>query len=648
MYELIVLGPNKLLGTQIIGRLLAGTTHHVTWLLEDLDGYIAEELRRLIYKRSGLKEAAKPRFALIEWNAGIESNIRADEVWFLDGKRESPQFSGTEKQESPLTDAFRIIAASGAKTLNYVGSAYDLENGRQGSLPVLSEKEQQIGAFCAEHEIRNHSFLTSWLIGEDYVTSGSGDEVHCLLRALDDVIAEIQERTPEYFDFQALRVLAAKDAAVNLVSMNSAVELMLTTAAKNVNSDLRECMVSDEDISWQDFCEQLGEVYGVSILSVAVPEELNAIDRLLASRLSEVQSERCGKSLRHCRSGDSPTLAIERETQLEFLNSARQKQEQERTERDERISALPNKWEKKTIARNGDDLTYYIAGTQGEYILILNALGQPLDHWHRLVDVLMRRNRIILWVTRGLAAESQPLRLSDHVDDIDAILHEEQIGSCHLAGWCTGPQAAVEFYVRRPSAVMDMVFLSCAFKVADHPEMETAYGKNLEALCRVIVNNPQTTSYVRNSLAVPLASDINLNDNDTKNLADQVLLLANTKLRNFVLVPFQTDTSTFNYARQILDLATYPTLEYAGRVQVPVLVIGCECDQVAAAAKSGTVAPRFPISHHVEFPGATHYSFYDRPKLVADMMHSFFKESRAASTCEPVATAVGEWVPTAL
>jgi pimeloyl-ACP methyl ester carboxylesterase len=644
----MVLGPNTLLGTQLIGRIIAGTTHYVTWVIEDLDSYIAEELRDLVCKSSGLREAAKPRFALIEWNAGIEGNIRAAEVWFLDGKLESPPLPGAEKQGSPLANAFRIIGASGAKTLNYVGSAYDLGSGGQGAFPELSEKEKQISAFCAEHEILNHSYLTSWLIGEDYVTSGSGDEVHCLLRAVDDVIAEIQERTPEYFDFQALRVLAAKDAAVNLVSMNSAVERMLATAAENTNSDLRQCMVSDEDISWQDFCEQLGEVYGVSILCVADPEELNAIDLLLASRLSEVERERCGKAVHQCHSSESPDLAIDRETQLEFLNSARQKQERERRQRDERISALPDKWEKKTIARNGDDLTYYIAGTQGEYILLLNALGQPLDPWHRLVDVLIRRNRVILWTTRGLAPESQPLRLSDHVDDIDAILHEEQISSCHLAGWCTGPQAAVEFYVRRPSAVLDMVFLSCAFKVADHPELETAYGNNLEALCRVMVNNPKTTSYVRNSLAVPLSSDINLEDKDTKNLADQVLLLANMKLRNCVLVPFQTETSTFNYARQILDLATYPTLEHAGRVEVPVLLIGCECDQVAAAAKSSTVAPMFPISHHVEFPGATHYSLYDRPKLVADMMHAFFKKSRAASTYEPVASGVGECIPTAL
>jgi len=44
-----------------LARLLAGTTHRVTWVIEDLDSYIAEKLRSLIYKSSGLKEASSTR-----------------------------------------------------------------------------------------------------------------------------------------------------------------------------------------------------------------------------------------------------------------------------------------------------------------------------------------------------------------------------------------------------------------------------------------------------------------------------------------------------------------------------------------------------------------------------------------------------------
>ena len=109
-----------------------------------------------------------------------------------------------------------------------------------------------------------------------------------------------------------------------------------------------------------------------------------------------------------------------------------------------------------------------------------------------------------------------------------------------------------------------------------------------------------------------------------------------------MLTPFRTETSTFNYARQILDLSSYHTLEHAAAVQVPILIVGCERDQVAAAAQSGVVAGLFSTSRHVELPGATHYSFYDRPELIAGMMASFFQESRTTAKQESITAGVGK------
>ena len=176
--------------------------------------------------------------------------------------------------------------------------------------------------------------------------------------------------------------------------------------------------------------------------------------------------------------------------------------------------------------------------------------------------------------------------------------------------------------------VKDMVFLSCAFKIAGHPELETAYRRNLEVLCQAMINKPAMTGSIRRALSVLPPSDVNLQDDDTKNLATQVLSLTNIHLRNSVLAPFRTETSTLNYAGQILDLSTHRTLDHAAKVQVPILVVGCEVDQVAVAGMSRAVAGVFSTSRHVELPGATHYSFYDRPELVAKMADSFFQESK--------------------
>ncbi len=652
MPDILIAGGNNLLAAQIAAGLLASPQHHITWIVEDLDICIVEELMAAVHaslvrlsgdQNPGIKESVQERLKVAQWQSEHAHGVKASEMWFLAGKHGPPGMPRSEPGSDLGERLFHLLADSGVQVLNYVGSIHDHPRGEaaQNGPLQLSPEEGELARFCAEHSIGHRFFLTSWLLGEHYLAYVSGGEIDLVLRALDEVIAEIQERSPEYFDFQALRILAPKNASLNLVPMDHAVRLMLDLVTQDKIPDSPCCIVSAEEIPVPDFCELLGEVYGVSMLSVEDEGELNAIDRLLGHQWSGTESAWRGAPVARYQSSAAAGLAMGRDLQAALLSSIREKQKQARTARDKRVSALSEKMQKRAIPRNGSDLTYYVAGTQGEHILVLNALGQPLDYWVRIIDVWMRRYRVILWETRGLSSEKEALRLGDHVDDIDAILRQEQIDSCHLVGWCTGPQAAVEFYARQPGPVLDMVFLSCAFKIAGHPELETAYGKNLESLCQIMIDKPAMTGSIRRALSVTPAIDINLEDDDTQSLAIQVLSLANVHLRNSVFAPFRTETSTFNYAGQILDLSAHHTLEHAAKVQVPILVLGCELDQVAVAAKSILVANLFSRTRHVELPGATHYSFYDRPELVASLVESFFQESRATATREEVAVAVG-------
>jgi len=157
-----------------------------------------------------------------------------------------------------------------------------------------------------------------------------------------------------------------------------------------------------------------------------------------------------------------------------------------------------------------------------------------------------------------------------------------------------------------------------------------------------MIEHPAITSSIQRSLSVPVKSEVSLGAGDAKAWAIEVLSLPNVHLRNFVLAPFHTETSTFNYAQQIVDLASYRTLDHAAKVEIPILIIGCEYDQVAATAKSAVVSRMFSSSRHVELPGATHYSFYDRPEQVAGMIESFFKESQATTRRDDTAVGVGQ------
>jgi pimeloyl-ACP methyl ester carboxylesterase len=654
MASSLILGANTILASQIAAGLLASTQQLITWMLEDLDPRIIEEVLNVVQEslsripddhKPELNNSWKERLKLVQRQAGHEGNIKAEEVWLFGGANKLPGLTGKNFGADSLRFSFSLLATTEVRVLNYVGSIYDYsrENPARDGVLQLSDEERLVSSFCAEHNIRARFFLTSWLVGAHCVAHDSGQGIDRLLHALDELTAEIQERSPEYFDFQVLRIYASENATVNLVHMYHAVQLMLQISVAEEISDTPCCIVSAVETSWTDLCGLLGEIYGLSVLSVHNQEELNVIDHLLCDQWGGEEVAWAGQKAVRYRDGNAPAeLQIDRETLAAFLSSIHQKLVKIRVARDERVLVLPGTMQKKTIPRNGSDLTYYIAGTQGEYIVVLNALGQPIDYWYRLIDVLIKSYHIIIWETRWLTSGSEFLRLSDQIDDIETIVRQEKIESCHLVGWCTGPQTAIEFYLRQPDPILDMVFLSCGFGITDHPELETPYSRYMETLCRAMIENPVITSTIQRSLSVPLASGARLGDSDAKARAVQVLSLTNIHLRNSVLAPFRTDTSTFNYAQQLIDLASYRTLDHAARVHVPVLIIGCEYDQVAAAAKSKVVARLFTTSRHVELPGATHYSFYDRSEQVAGIIKCFFKESQAIACRKDAAVGVGQ------
>lgn len=646
----LILGANTTLASQIAAGLLASTQQRVSWVLEDFDSRIVGEVMSVVEeslsgisgdRHPGLKSSWTERFKL---GRRLESNFTAEEAWLFRGTNK-PGLTEKHGEAESLRRSLSLLATAEVKALNYVGSIYDCprENPAQDIVLRLSDEERLVSSFCAEHGIRARFFFTSWLVGPRCVVHDSGQGIYRLLHALDEVTAEIQERSPEYFEFQALRVYVPDNATVNLVNMHEAAQLMLQIAAVNEISNTPCCIVSAEETSWTDLCELLGETYGLSVLSVHDQEELNAIDHLLCHQWGGNEVAQSGQQVARYQEGHLPAdLNLDRQTLTAFLSSIREQQVDARVGRDERIADFPGTMQKRTIPRDGSDLTYYVTGAQGEYIVLINALGQPLDYWYRLIDVLMQRYRIIIWETRGLTSGSESLRLSDQVDDLEAIVKQEKIQSCHLVAWCNGPQTAIDFYLRQPNPILDMVFLSCGFGIADHPELETPYNRNIETLCRAVIANPAISSSVQRSLSVPLASEASPSDADAKAWAAQVLSLPNVHLRNWVLAPFRTETSTFKYAQQIVDLASYRTLDHSARVQVPILLISCEYDQVAAPEKSAVVSRMFPSSRHVELPGATHYSFYDRPEQVAGLMESFFKESQATSRRDDTAVGAGQ------
>jgi len=642
--NILILGYDGLAGTELAAHLLAASEHRVLMLTDEMGFFRQEELfslgRESFHKKCSRDDASQvlveltSRFALVSCAqfdscGAIEDLPQADEVWFLEGN-DSADILNPDKADDRLKNTLSMLPRIKTHVFNYVYSRYT----RYESATGLSNRamiREKIDRQCGRNGIAYRLFETAALVADNHIRAGSGgNDIRQLLAALDDVSAEVQERLPEYFDFQSLRVLARRDASMNLIRVKEAVEIMVRLAQQEDTLGGHYCVASRQSTPLKNLTRLLGKVYGVGLTVVTDRQRLNAIDRLLEQRFSAVDdSFACPEPV-----ADQdglrmavPESVLDEQALQKIFGAIRKTQQSNRTARKQHAASVYANLSPRFIERPGGRLNYFVAGSQGPRVLILNALGQGLEFWSRMTDQLMLDYRIVLWETRGIESESEPLQMRDHLEDIESVMEQEGINACHVIGWCTGPQLAAELFLRRPESILGMVFLNSVFKFVNRPELETPYSINLEKLCRLLDLHPEMAPSVMRSLSTPPANDINLMDEtDTNNAAQQVLSLTNVDLRTHVLAPFRTVTTTLSYARQILSLLSCPTLEKASRVEAPILIVGCEYDQVASAAKSREAAGLFPRCRHIELPGATHYSLYDRTELVAAMLRRFFHD----------------------
>ncbi|MGZ4853632.1 MAG: alpha/beta fold hydrolase [Candidatus Angelobacter sp.] len=495
------------------------------------------------------------------------------------------------------------------------------------------ESAEDISQLCKAQNISCRMFHTSLIVG-DGTRLQPRDIFYDFLSELHAFKLEIEERSPQYFDFHALRCFAPRNAALNLIAADAASELLLRMARAEIPEGHSCWIGSSEDTAVSALCERLSLAYNLSILPVEDPGTLNAVDRAFHERLGRIQEYLTGKPERpagEVNGAAEPNDAVfGEEDQIELFESVRRNQDNAAASRRQRIANLPGRFIKKTIVRKGSELSYYVAGSTGPVVVLLNALGQSLEYWYRLMDTLMESYRVIIWEARGTISPPQPFGLSDQADDLEEVLKHEDVEACHAVCWCTSPKVAIDFHLRRPSVFLTMTFLNATFKCDGSPEeFDTPYEKNLASLCRMLVKKPAMASSVMKTFQS--RSEENeieiLEGPDSEQMSISVLSMMSAELKPYVLGPFRTEETTLNYAHQMMDFWANDSRQKASRVTIPVLLIGAEHDQVISPDSSEMGARLFPNARHVHLTGATHYFLYDRAELLAGLLKMFFENS---------------------
>lgn len=636
MGNIIIQGIDSLLGSYFAARYLQEPANRIFYLADMHNSACDKTAHRVIYAAHKLANDAassciEDRLQRIDNPVGAEITA----VWCFVSSVSVPT------QCEVFADALLACDRFAATELNYVEcdsvgivAGLDGEPCSAAGSPRLSTHE--ISQRCTAQGLRYRIFRTSLVVGAEHSALEQNSIFSRFLGELHSFKAEIEERSSQYFDFQALRCLAPPGSAVNLIPVEHASNLLLRIGEKTTTLDSDFQIVNPSSTDFTALCERIGFAYGIGLLPVHDSAALNAIDRAFRERLDGIDDYLTGGTLdissteAHGVADVSPeTLSFDEDQQITLIESLRRDQDEVLAARRRRVEELPGKLTRNIIVTRGSELTYFAAGETGPAVVVLNALGQGLEYWYRLLDELTENHRVIIWEPRGTTAPPPPFGLAEQVSDLHAVLQREGIESCHLIGWCTGPKVAINFYLTRPTAVRSMVFLNTTFKCNGSPEeLDSPYEQNVASLCHMLVRKPAMAASVMKTFQSRIEADEVdvLQGSDPEQVSVTVLSQMNSHLRSCVVAPFKTEETTLNYAHQLIDFWSSDVRSKAAEVNVPVLLMAAEYDQVATPAASSEAANLFPHARHLLLKGATHYFLYDRPEFVAGLLTKFFKD----------------------
>ncbi|MBX3576307.1 MAG: 3-oxoadipate enol-lactonase [Rhizobiaceae bacterium] len=129
-------------------------------------------------------------------------------------------------------------------------------------------------------------------------------------------------------------------------------------------------------------------------------------------------------------------------------------------------------------------LHYEVSGARGQPALVFsNSLGTDFRIWDGVVERLRERFLIVRYDKRGhgLSEETPaPYALTDHVDDLAALLDHLGIGQAAIVGLSVGGMIAQGLAARRPDLVNALVLSNTAHKIGT----EARWNERIETVRR--------------------------------------------------------------------------------------------------------------------------------------------------------------------
>lgn len=442
---------------------------------------------------------------------------------------------------------------------------------------------------------------------------------------------EIEDRIPGYFTAQPLRLCLRDDGTIDVARINDVLRATEGILGNDANGSCFH-IHTQQPLFLNECLRALAESVGIRLQTVPNREQQNYVDRLFGLRMEnflrnlEHSAQATTEAIPESSSAQQVGASVPPASLQELIATCDSKSQSTSREVADWRSGFK---QKQVLLPDGVVLNYYVGGEGRKKLVLLNAYGQSFGYWERFIQAVYPHLRIILWTPRGNDGDTIGLKVASpqvvHADDLEKVLCHEEIESCTLLAWCSGPKLALEYYRRYPARVSSMVFVAGSFKgLQQHNALETEYERNLESLLEAIAKYPETADVVLEYLRGILLSQgkqarsvdelAAISDGDLK----QALSSVNVSLQELVLHPFHA-ANVVAYARQMCDFWKHDFVAALDKIKVPVLFVGGDCDRIASQAIAKLVAGMMPEAKYLEIKGGTHYVHYDQWDLLAEV-----------------------------
>jgi esterase len=243
----------------------------------------------------------------------------------------------------------------------------------------------------------------------------------------------------------------------------------------------------------------------------------------------------------------------------------------------------------------------------GEPLIILHGLFGSLDNWHSMSTKLAARFQVLAVDQRnhGASPHSPEMSYPIMADDLDELMRAEGLARAHVMGHSMGGKTAMQFALRYPHLVENLVVVDIAPRV-----YSPRHAKILEALLALDLAAFQTRKQIEDALAPAIPE-----------LGTRRFLLKNLTRGSEGHFAWKFGLREINVSYEWLSEA--PTSEKP--YEKPALFIRGESSDFLKADELSLVRELFPKAELRTIPAAAHLPHVENPEVFLENVIEFLR-----------------------